>query len=147
MTIRKIKPEDFDQVLDMMEVFYASDALLVHPDMGTLKRTLTDAIEAGPYLEGFVFSGGEKLAGYGMVAKSYSTEMGGRCVWIEDIYIRPEFRGQGLGTAFLSFVEDRYKGWAVRLRLEAEEENEKAMKVYRKAGFENLGYIQLVKTV
>ena len=147
MTIREMKPEDFDQVLDMMAVFYASDALLIHPDMTTLKRTLTDAIDAGPYLEGFAFCDGEELAGYGMVAKSYSTEVGGRCVWIEDIYIRPEFRGQGLGTAFLGFVEDRYKGWAVRLRLEAEEENENAMKVYRKAGFEDLGYIQLVKTV
>ena len=147
MEIRKIRQEDFDQILSMMEVFYASDALLIHPDTQTLAKTLTDCIADGPYLEGFIMEDEDHLVGYGMVAKSYSTEAGGRCVWIEDIYIRPEFRGKGLGTAFLGFVEDRYKGWAVRLRLEAEEENEKAMKVYRKAGFENLGYVQLVKTI
>ena len=147
MNIRPMEQKDFDKVLEMMLVFYASDALLVHPEESVLRKTLEDAIEAGPYVEGFVFCDGEMLLGYGMVAKSYSTEMGGRCVWIEDIYIRPEFRGQGLGTNFLGFVENRFRNWAVRLRLEAEEENEKAMKVYRNAGFETLGYIQLVKTI
>lgn len=147
MNIRPMEQKDFDKVLEMMKVFYASDALLVHPEEPVLRKTLADAIEAGPYVEGFVFCREETLAGYGMVAKSYSTEMGGKCVWIEDIYIRPEFRGQGLGTGFLKFVEERYRNWAVRLRLEAEEENEKAMKVYRNAGFETLGYIQLVKTI
>ena len=147
MMIRKIEPKDFDNVLEMMKVFYASNALLVHPEEIVLRKTLADAIEAGPYVEGFVFCDGEALLGYGMIAKSYSTEMGGRCVWIEDIYIKPEFRSRGLGTAFLRFVEDRYRNWAVRLRLEAEEENEKAMSVYHNAGFETLGYIQLVKTI
>lgn len=147
MQIRPMKPTDFDKILEMMQVFYASNALLIHPEREVLERTLRDAIEAGPYVEGFVFCCEEELAGYGMIAKSYSTEMGGRCVWIEDIYIHPQFRGQGLGTGFLQFVEDRYRGWAVRLRLEAEEENEKAMSVYRSAGFETLGYIQLVKSI
>ena len=147
MTIRKMEPTDFDKILDMMLVFYASDALLIHPEESVLRKTLADAIEAGPYVEGFVFCSGEELAGYGIVAKSYSTEMGGCCVWIEDIYVRPEFRGQGFGTDFLQFVEDRYRNWAVRLRLEAEEENEKAMSVYRNAGYETLGYVQLVKEI
>ena len=147
MNIRPMEQKDFDKVLEMMLVFYASDALLIHPEESVLRKTLADAIEAGPYVEGFVFCDGETLMGYGMIAKSYSTEMGGRCVWIEDLYIRPEFRGQGLGTSFLGFVENQFRNWAVRLRLEAEEENEKAMKVYRNAGFENLGYIQLVKTI
>ena len=147
MTIRKMEPTDFDKILDMMLVFYASDALLIHPEESVLRKTLADAIEAGPYVEGFVFCQEEEPVGYGMIAKSYSTEMGGHCVWIEDIYIQPEFRGQGLGTSFLRFVEDRYRNWAVRLRLEAEEENEKAMSVYHSAGYETLGYIQLVKTI
>jgi len=147
MQIRPVEQKDFDEVLEMMKVFYASDALLIHPEESVLWKTLADAIEAGPYVEGFVFFREEELAGYGMIAKSYSTEVGGRCVWIEDIYIKPEFRGQGFGTGFLRYVEDRYRDWAVRLRLEAEEENEKAMQVYRDAGFETLGYVQLVKKI
>ena len=145
MTIKTMTAADFDAVLDMMKVFYASEALLVHPQEQVLRRTLREAVAEGPYLTGYGFWEEETLTGYGMVTRSYSTETGGICVWIEDLYILPEYRGKGTGSAFLKFVEERYSGEAVRLRLEAEPENERAMAVYQKAGFEILGYTQLVK--
>lgn len=144
MHIRLLEKKDFDRVLSMMEVFYASDALLIHPDVETLKKTLNDAIAAGPYLKGYGFEENGKLCGYGMVAMSYSTEAGGLCAWIEDIYVEPAFRGQGFGTGFLQFVKDTYGGQVARLRLEAEPENEKALSVYQNAGYEILGYTQLI---
>lgn len=147
MTIRNIKETDFDTVLHMMVDFYASDALLIHPPVETLRRTLGDCLAQTPYLEGFVFEEAGILAGYGMIAKSYSTEEGGICIWIEDIYILPDYRGKGFGTAFLQFIEQRFRGTAIRLRLEAEPENLPAMAVYRKTGFTVLGYTQMVKTL
>lgn len=144
MTIRKLKKSDFEEVLSMMLVFYTSDALLIHPSEAVLRKTLTDALADTPYLEAFGFEEDGVLAGYGMVAMSYSTEAGGRCAWIEDIYIRPQYRGKGYGTSFLGFVKARYEDRVARIRLEAEPENERAMAVYRKAGYEILGYTQLV---
>ena len=145
MIIRKLQKEDFDTVLSMMLVFYASDALLVHPSEEVLRKTLSDALAETPYLEAFGFEEEGVLAGYGMVATSYSTEAGGLCAWIEDIYIQPQYRNRGFGTSFLSFVYDRYRDHVARIRLEAEPENEHAMAVYQKAGFEILGYTQLVR--
>lgn len=145
MTIRKLQKTDFDTVLSMMVVFYASDALLVHPSEAVLRKTLTDALADTPYLEAYGFEEAGVLTGYGMVAMSYSTEAGGLCAWIEDIYIEPEHRGKGYGTRFLAFVKERYGRRVARIRLEAEPENERAMAVYSKAGFEILGYTQLVK--
>ena len=145
MTIRKLTAGDFAEILAMMKVFYASDALLIHPTEEVLRRTLTEAVGNGPYLTGYGFEENGVLAGYGMVTRSYSTEMGGICVWIEDLYIQPQFRGKGFGSSFLRFVEEQYRHEAVRLRLEAEPENERAMEVYGKAGFEILDYTQLVK--
>ena len=144
MKIRKLNRGDFDTVLSMMKVFYASDALLVHPEDEVLEKMLQDALAETPYLTGYGFEVDGVLAGYGMTTQSYSTERGGLCVWIEDIYILPQFRSQGIGSAFLRFVEAENPD-AVRLRLEAEPENEHAMHVYTKAGFETLGYTQLVK--
>lgn len=147
MTIRPLVPSDFDRVLSMMVTFYASDALLVHPEESVLRKTLTDALSETPYLEAFGFEADGQLAGYGMVATSYSTEAGGLCAWIEDIYIEPEHRGKGYGSSFLEFVRQRYRNRVARIRLEAEPENQRAMAVYRKAGFEILGYTQLVLEV
>ncbi len=145
MTIRKLRNTDFDTVLSMMLMFYASDALLIHPSEEVLRKTLTDALTDTPYLEAFGFEEDGVLIGYGMVAMSYSTEAGGLCAWIEDIYIEPEYRGKGYGTSFLTFVKEHYGDRVARIRLEAEPENERAMTVYRKAGFAILGYTQLVK--
>ena len=144
MQIRPLQPADFETVLDMMRLFYASDALLIHPEERVLRQTLTDSMSGSPYLAGFGFETEGQLAGYGMVATSYSTEAGGLCAWIEDIYIKPEFRGRGIGTGFLAFVRQHYGDRVARIRLEAEPENERAMAVYRKAGFQELGYTQLV---
>ncbi len=147
MTIRPLLSSDYETVLNMMRLFYASNALLIHPEEGVLRRTLGDAIGENPYLQGYGFETEEGLAGYGMVAMSYSTEAGGLCAWIEDIYVSPPWREKGFGTVFLNFVQSRYKDRVVRIRLEAEPENERAMAVYRKAGYEILGYTQLVKEI
>lgn len=145
MAVRKMEYGDFDAVLEMMKTFYASDALLIHPEEEVLRKTLQDCLEHGPYLEGYVLEESGNVVGYSMVAKSYSTETGGLCIWIEDIYICPQYRGRGMGSDFLQWIAQMYHGKAVRLRLEAEPENRKAMQVYEKAGFEVLGYTQLVK--
>ena len=88
---------------------------------------------------------GEKIAGYCMTAKSYSTEYGGVCVWIEDLCLAPEYRGRGYGSKMLQYVEDRFRDKAVRLRLEVEPENRQAVAAYRKFGFHDLPYGQMTK--
>ncbi len=76
-----------------------------------------------------------------MVAKSFSTEFGKRCIWIEDLYIEKEHRGRGLGKAFFDFITSKYAG--ALFRLEVEKENERAVALYEKCGFEILPYMEM----
>ena len=78
-----------------------------------------------------------------MLTKSYSTEYGGMCVWVEDLYIKEDFRGTGIGSLFLEFIEKKYP--EAVLRLEVEEENGRAVKVYEKNGFNVLPYMEMKK--
>ena len=96
-----------------------------------------------PYLEGYIFEVLGEVVGYGMLAKSFSTEFGKSCIWIEDLYIKEAFRGRGIGSAFFNLVEEKYPRSV--LRLEVEEDNERAIKVYRKNGFEVLPYMEMKK--
>ena len=82
-----------------------------------------------------------------MVAKSYTTEYGGLLIFIEDLYIKEDVRGLGIGSSFFRFIEEKYKGKAVRYKLEVEEENENAISVYEKRGYKNLGYFTMSKEV
>ena len=100
-------------------------------------------IGESPYLEGFVFTEAGKAVGYGMIAKSFSTEYGRPCVWIEDLYLMPQCRGQGVGSRFFALLEQQYPHSI--LRLEVEEENTRAVQVYRKNGFDVMPYMEMKK--
>ena len=73
-----------------------------------------------------------------MLTRGYSTEYGRIVWWIDDLYVVPEHRGEGIGSAFISFVKERFPD--AMLKLEVEEDNTRALAVYRKNGFEMLGY-------
>ncbi len=145
--IRKITNDDFKTVFDMMRVFYDSPAVLSTPSDEILKKNISDCISDIPFVEGYVFDDEGTLAGYAMIAKSYSTEFGGMCIWIEDIYMIPEYRHKGIGTRFFEFLEKTYKNQAVLMRLEAEHENENAVSAYVKNGFSELPYIEMIKEI
>lgn len=141
--IREMTEADRNEVMDMMRVFYASDAVFTNGSDEIFSADIDNCIGECPFLEGYVFEGGQGILGYAMLAKSFSTEFGKRCIWIEDIYIKEQYRGLGIGTRFFSFIEEKYEGCI--FRLEAEEENERAVHVYKKCGYEVLPYLEMKK--
>lgn len=143
--IREMQEKDIEEVFGMMRVFYDSPAVLHKSPDCVLRQDIADCVGDSPFIEGYVFEVEQKTAGYAMVAKGYSTEYGGVCIWIEDIYIKPEYRGHGIGKEFLGYIFEKYKGNAVRVRLEVERENEAAVSVYKKCGFEELPYLEMTR--
>ena len=142
VTFRKITRADKKVVVDMMRKFYLSPALLTNGSEEIFANNVENCIKNSLYLEGFVFVAEDEIVGYGMIAKSFSTEFGSECIWIEDIYIEENFRGHGIGTKFIQYVRKNYPEKI--LRLEAEHDNEKAVAVYKNFGFEELPYLELV---
>ncbi len=45
-----------------------------------------------------------QIAGYTVWFYSYSTFRGRHGIWMEDVFVRPEFRGKGLGKALLAHL-------------------------------------------
>lgn len=142
MRIRKMKPSDENEVLAMMRPFYSSPAVFTNGSEAIFRRDFAECISDSPFLEGYILEDEDQILGYSMLAHSFSTEFGKPCVWIEDIYLKPEARGKGLGTEFLTFVRKTYP--QAILRLEVEEENTPAVSAYRKSGFASLPYLEML---
>ena len=142
-TIRSMTKEDADQVLQMMRVFYASDAVLSNGSEEIFHADVENCINDNPYLEGYIFEGPEGIRGYAMVAKSFSTEFGKPCIWIEDLYLKDTWRNKGIGSLFFDYIQKKYPHALFRLEVEAE--NLPAVHTYQKNGFEVLPYMEMKK--
>lgn len=141
--IRPMRKEDKPILMEMMRVFYASPAVLSNGSEEIFSNDIDNCVNDNPYVEGYVIENTTDIQGYTMVAKSFSTEFGKACIWIEDLYIKEPYRGIGLGKQLLDFITNHYTDCI--FRLEAEEENEKAIRLYKKCGFDILPYLELKK--
>ena len=143
--IRYMEEKDRQAVLDMMRTFYASDAVFTNGSEEIFKADIDNCVSDSPYLEGYIFEGAQGIQGYAMLAKSFSTEFGKPCIWIEDLYLKEAYRGFGIGSDFFRFIEEKYP--QTLFRLEVEEENKRAVHVYKKCGFDVLPYMEMKKSI
>lgn len=142
-TIRMMRREDRNSVMEMMRVFYASPAVWSNGSEEIFVNDIENCVNDSPYLEGYIIEDGNDIQGYAMVAKSFSTEFGKTCIWIEDLYIKDMYRGLGMGKELLTFITEKYTDCI--FRLEVEEENGRAVKLYEKSGFSVLPYMEMKK--
>lgn len=86
-------------------------------------------------------------AGYAIICFGYSVELGGRDLLIDEIYISPEHRGFGCGTAAIQAIETfaRAKGFA-SIFLEVMACNH-AEAIYRRLGFTDRDSVFLGKSL
>lgn len=141
--IRKIGAEDKEAFLAMSEAFYSSEAVLHPVPTEYHERAFGELIHSETYARGYILSFDGTLAGYGLLSLSYSREAGGICLWIEELYILPEFQGRGGAHFFFDWLEKNIP--AARYRLETEPDNHRAKKLYKSLGYVPLEYQQFIK--
>lgn len=144
-SVRRIEEEDRDFFLDAADTFYHTDAVEKPLPMKKLEAIFAEMMRSDVYIEGFILIHNGERAGYAAVAKTFQTESAALTVWIEDLYILPQFRGKKLGTTFFKRLFERFDSVTGRYRLEVEPENETAYNLYKKMGFRELGYTEMIK--
>jgi len=78
---------------------------------------------------------GDNAAGYIVLCFGYSLEWLGRDAFVDEFYLREEFRGRGWGRKAMEFVEDAAREAGIRtLHLEVVKQN-KSGQLYRQLGF------------
>ena len=85
-------------------------------------------------------------AGYLVVTFVHAMEYGGITAVVDDFYVRPEARGEGLGKAALAAARACEELGMRAMRVEVGMDNAAAQTVYRSAGFEALPGHGLMET-
>lgn len=144
LKIIDINNENKQDFIDMCKDFYTSNAVShIIPD-ANIENTAKEAIAGNQFMRCIIFESNGVVAGYSLLAFTYSNEAGGQVLWLDEIYIKDEFRGNGIGKEFFNWIFKNYDGKIKRYRLEISPENQRVRRLYDRTGFENLPYLQMV---
>ncbi|MBD2385107.1 GNAT family N-acetyltransferase [Cylindrospermum sp. FACHB-282] len=78
-----------------------------------------------------------EVIGYLILTLGYSLEFRGRDAFIDEFYLRPQYRQQGVGTQSLAFAENACRVLGVQaLHLEVDFDNPDAQRLYSRVGYQ-----------
>lgn len=125
---------DLPALLELQETFYRSEG---YPFFSGVAARAMEQL-AGDARAGrlFVIEWRGEVVGYLAVTFGFSLEFGGRDAFVDELYIAPAARGQGLGKQALAVAEEACREAGIgALHLEVEHGNEPALALYTRSGF------------
>jgi ribosomal protein S18 acetylase RimI-like enzyme len=125
---------DIEELLPLMGEFYAGERLPY--DEALLRRALGE-LWAEPLHGGAWLARADREAvGYGILGCGFSLEYGGRDAFVDELYVRPEWRGMGIGNRLLDAMEARCRDSGIAaLHLEVDHDNPHGKRLYARRGF------------
>ena len=133
--IRRVTPEDVDDVHAML-CELADYERSLHEVQATADDLRAALFADQPALFGHVAESADgSLAGFAVWFLNYSTWDGHHGIYLEDLYVRPEHRGTGLGKALLSaLAQECVERGLTRLQWWVLDWNEPSIGFYRSIG-------------
>lgn len=139
---RKITKNDWELYRHYVDIFYHTDAVNAPVPEENYRATFDEMMRGDAYVTGYIFECEDTPCGFALLSKTFSQEAGGVSVTIEEIYIDPDYRSRGLATEFFDWLKSQ--PGIMRLRIEVEDDNIGAKRLYERMGFELLPYLQMV---
>jgi ribosomal protein S18 acetylase RimI-like enzyme len=136
IAIRRANLHDRDAITAMFAEDMAD--LGETPDPDALAAVAARMIES-PLVYVFFAHRGSEAAGVVVAGEFLSIKFPGRALWIEELYVRPDFRRHGLGRLLVTeLLEVAEADGIVGVELEAYRMNTAASVLYRSLGFRRM---------
>lgn len=143
--LKRLAAGDFDDYLALSREFYASEATDHPVPEEHFRRTFSETVGGSPLARGWMIRDeGGRPVGYLLASITWSNEFGGRVAWMEELYLRPETRGRGMGRKVIELVMEELKeiDKVAGFRLEVTPANKSISDLYKRMGFEPTPYDQ-----
>ena len=134
MQIKTAKENNIAQIVEMIREFAAFENLSDYCEV--TEANLREAMFGeNPCVEGLMAFDGETAVGYALFYENFASFRGQRGFYLEDLYVKPEYRGRKIGEAFLVKLAQiaRSRNFA-RIDFLVLDWNESAIKFYKKLG-------------
>jgi ribosomal protein S18 acetylase RimI-like enzyme len=143
-TLRPAVLGDVPALLELQSAYYAEDE---YPFVESIAGKTWNGLLSNPSLgSAWVIEAQSRLVGYVVVTLGYSLEYRGRDAFIDELYLAPAWRGQGLGHRALKAVDAACIELGVQaLHLEVERDKTAAQALYRRWGFTDRQRVLMTK--
>ena len=140
LSLRAPKAQDVDALTAMMNlpgVRAGTARLPYQPENGVLERY----INTPPHVHTIVASWDGELVGYANLVRRFGRQSHCGDVFL---FVHDEYWGRGIGTALIGEIADISDNWLglVRLQLDVNVDNDRAVHLYERAGFEKEGQLR-----
>jgi GNAT superfamily N-acetyltransferase len=132
---RQARPADGEEIVAMCLALDREDPGLFPVDAGQVRETLA-AFERQP-LRGRAIVGevAGRIAGYAFLVRFWSNALGGEVCEVDELYVRPDERGKGLGSALFESIDAGRFGSFTATALGVTPGNARARRLYERLGF------------
>jgi GNAT superfamily N-acetyltransferase len=138
---RTARPDEDDRVVEMCLALYREDPSSRPVEPEQVRRTL-GTLRREPWRgRAVVLELDRGVVGYALLISFWSNELGGEVCDVDELFVAPEHRGQGHGTALFTAIErgEVWPGSAVALALGTTPDNVRARRLYERLGFAAVG--------
>jgi GNAT superfamily N-acetyltransferase len=143
ITIRRAGAEDAPTVINLL-ISLAEYEKLTPPDTAGRERLSTELASANPRFVAYLAETADKAIGYAIVFETYGSFRAKSKLYLEDLFILPEYRGLGAGKVlFEAMVKQAKDRGCGAMEWTALDWNIPAHEFYRKMGGRRLNALQI----
>ena len=134
ITVRKAEAADAGLLIRLI-LGLAEFEKLPPPDEDAQRRLVNDAFGPHPRFEVFLAEIGGQVAGYAFTFETYSTFLALPTLYLEDLFVLPEYRGQKVGYALmLHLASEAVRRGCGRMEWVVLDWNTQAQEFYKRLG-------------
>lgn len=139
-------PAHLDTLDKLVSAFHAEAGITLAPE--ARRAGLAPLLDGIPHGAAYLIGPPRAPIGYLVVTFGWSVEYGGLDGYIDEIYVRPGVRGRGVASETLQALPRALAQAGLKaLSLEVDQGNDKARKLYMKAGFRpRSGYVLMTRS-
>ena len=135
-SVRSAGAEDIGALVLLMQEFYSESGFQL--DHGWAESSFQSML-ASPALGAlWLARTGVESVGHAVLSVRYSMEFGGLIGYIDDLYVKPKYRGMGAGSALLAALYAECQSRSCKsVQVEVGDSNTPALALYSKFGLES----------
>lgn len=138
------RSEDYSEVRDMIFALYQEDPEGESINQKKVEKTINELFihpEKGKII---VFENNTQIVGYAIIIFYWSNEYGGDIINIDELFVKPALRKQGIATQFFNHIFKVYREKVSVFCLEVTPSNKRVLSYYKKLGFKTTDNLHMI---